>query len=162
MAHTPLKMTIAEAHAEVKRGWSLSYHPKPWRMPSVPSRPAARLPHQHLHRANVFPRNLFPQMGPLAWLKVIYKTNAQLRSRTRRLRHLAQNTPLVRPAPPLIRAALVAKQFLSTGRARYIVPSVARSPHVLAANRPLGKIGRRRGRLLRRALRSTPTSFARH
>src|SRR6202043_320860 len=26
MAHTPLKMTIPEAHAEVKRGWALSYN----------------------------------------------------------------------------------------------------------------------------------------
>src|SRR5260221_10220057 len=28
MAHTPLKMTIDEAHAEVKRAWSLSYNPE--------------------------------------------------------------------------------------------------------------------------------------
>jgi hypothetical protein len=28
MAHTPLKMTVAEAHAEVKYGWSRSYSPE--------------------------------------------------------------------------------------------------------------------------------------
>ncbi len=35
MAHTPLKMTIAEAHAEVKYGWAHSYSPEAWLRPSI-------------------------------------------------------------------------------------------------------------------------------
>src|SRR5260370_7834736 len=40
MAHTPLKMTIAEAHAEVKSGWANSY------LPPTPPHPHHSLPPQ--------------------------------------------------------------------------------------------------------------------
>jgi len=74
MAHTPLKMTIAEAHAEVKRGWSLSYNPE------AVAHAVSSLKDQPLgYRINIFIARMcfrgiyFPQMGPLAWLKVIYQ-----------------------------------------------------------------------------------------
>jgi radical SAM superfamily enzyme YgiQ (UPF0313 family) len=74
MAHTPLKMTIAEAHAEVKRGWSLSYNPE------AMAHAVGSLKDQPLgYRINIFIARMcfrgiyFPQMGPLAWLKVIYQ-----------------------------------------------------------------------------------------
>ncbi|HLK03344.1 MAG TPA: radical SAM protein [Candidatus Acidoferrum sp.] len=74
MAHTPLKMTIAEAHAEVKRGWSLSYNPEAMAhaVDSLKDQPLG-------YRINIFIARMcfrgiyFPQMGPLAWLKVIYQ-----------------------------------------------------------------------------------------
>jgi len=74
MAHTPLKMTIAEAHAEVKRGWTNSYSPQ------AMAHAVGSLKDQPLgYRINIFIARMcfrgiyFPQMGPLAWLKVIYQ-----------------------------------------------------------------------------------------
>src|SRR6266705_1464309 len=74
MAHTPLKMTIAEAHAEVKRGWALSYSPEALThaVASIKDKPLG-------YRINIFIARMcfrgiyFPQMGPLAWLKLIYQ-----------------------------------------------------------------------------------------
>src|SRR5258705_1509706 len=74
MAHTPLKMTIAEAHAEVKRGWALSYSPEALShaVASIKDKPLG-------YRINIFIARMcfrgiyFPQMGPLAWLKLIYQ-----------------------------------------------------------------------------------------
>jgi len=74
MAHTPLKMTIAEAHAEVKRGWTNSYSPE------AMAHAVGSLKDQPLgYRINIFIARMcfrgiyFPQMGPLAWLKIIYQ-----------------------------------------------------------------------------------------
>src|SRR6202166_4821880 len=72
MAHTPLKMTIEEAHAEVKDGWANSYSPEAIR------RAVDSLDHKPLgYRINIFVARLcfrgiyFPMMGRLAWVKVI-------------------------------------------------------------------------------------------
>jgi radical SAM superfamily enzyme YgiQ (UPF0313 family) len=72
MAHTPLKMTIAEAHAEVKYGWAESYSPEGIR------KAVDLLEHKPLgYRINIFIARIcfrgiyFPQMGRLAWLNVI-------------------------------------------------------------------------------------------
>ena len=72
MAHTPLKMTIAEAHAEVKAGWASSYSAEAIGK-AVDSLKDAPLG----YRINIFISRLcfrgiyFPQMGLLAWMKVI-------------------------------------------------------------------------------------------
>jgi radical SAM superfamily enzyme YgiQ (UPF0313 family) len=72
MAHTPLRMSIQEAHAEVKRAWALSYSPE------AIEHAVESLDHKPLgYRINIFIARLcfrgiyFPQMGPLAWMKVI-------------------------------------------------------------------------------------------
>jgi radical SAM superfamily enzyme YgiQ (UPF0313 family) len=72
MAHTPLKMTIAEAHAEVKYGWAESYSPEGI------GKAVDLLEHKPLgYRINIFIARIcfrgiyFPQMGRLAWLNVI-------------------------------------------------------------------------------------------
>ena len=72
MAHTPLKMTIAEAHAEVKYGWTNSYSPE------AIEKAVDSLDHKPLgYRINIFIARMcfrgiyFPQMGFLAWMKVI-------------------------------------------------------------------------------------------
>ena len=72
MAHTPLKMTIEEAHAEVKYGWAQAYSPQ------ALAQAVEALDHQPLgYRINIFLARLcfrgiyFPMMGRLSWLRVI-------------------------------------------------------------------------------------------
>ncbi len=72
MAHTPLKMTIEEAHEEVKYGWAHAYSPEALAqaVDSLDDQPLG-------YRVNIFLARLcfrgiyFPMMGRLAWLKVI-------------------------------------------------------------------------------------------
>ena len=72
MAHTPLKMTIEEAHAEVNRGWAQAYSPEALAhaVESLHDQPLG-------YRVNIFLARLcfrgiyFPMMGKMAWLKVI-------------------------------------------------------------------------------------------
>src|SRR6202043_256227 len=72
MAHTPLKMTIPEAHAEVLDGWNRSYSPEAiaHAVESFDYNPLG-------YRINILISRLcfrgiyFPQMGPWAWVKVI-------------------------------------------------------------------------------------------
>ncbi len=72
MAHTPLKMTIEEAHAEVKYGWTHAYSPEALAkaVDALADKPLG-------HRANVFVAKLFfrgiyfPMMGKMAWPKWI-------------------------------------------------------------------------------------------
>ena len=72
MAHTPLKMSIAEAHAEVKKGWASSYSPE------AIEHAVTSMSHKPLgYRVNILISRLcfrgiyFPQMGPRAWWQVI-------------------------------------------------------------------------------------------
>src|SRR6202049_1994613 len=72
MAHTPLRMSIAEAHAEVKYGWAQAYSPE------AIAQAGRSFSHKPLaYRINILIARLwfrgiyFPQMGPLAWVKVI-------------------------------------------------------------------------------------------
>ena len=72
MAHTPLKMTIDQAHAEVRHGWAKSYSPE------AIARAVASAAHKPLgYRVNILISRLcfrgiyFPQMGRSAWLKTI-------------------------------------------------------------------------------------------
>jgi radical SAM superfamily enzyme YgiQ (UPF0313 family) len=72
MAHTPLKMTITEAHAEVKYGWDHAYSPE------ALAHAVHTLDDQPLgYRINIFLARLcfrgiyFPMMGRGAWLRVV-------------------------------------------------------------------------------------------
>ena len=72
MAHTPLKMTIDEAHAEVKYGWAHAYSPE------ALAKAVDALDHERLgYRVNIFIARLcfrgiyFPMMGKFAWLRVV-------------------------------------------------------------------------------------------
>ena len=74
MAHTPLKMSIEEAHAEVKHGWTHSYSPE------AMSHAVASLKDQPLgYRINIFLARIcfrgiyFRQMGAVAWAKLVYQ-----------------------------------------------------------------------------------------
>jgi len=84
MAHTPLKMTIAEAHAEVKHGWTHSYSPK------AMAHAVASLKDQPLgYRINIFLARIcfrgiyFHQMGPVAWAKLVYQNRRTIFSLAR-------------------------------------------------------------------------------
>jgi radical SAM superfamily enzyme YgiQ (UPF0313 family) len=72
MAHTPLRMSIAEAHAEVEHGWLEAYSPE------AIAHAVKSLNDKHLgYRVNILVARLcfrgiyFPQMGLMAWLKCI-------------------------------------------------------------------------------------------
>src|ERR1700731_2912383 len=72
MAHTPLKMSIEEAHAEVKYGWAHAY------CPEALAQAVASLHDQPLgYRINIFLARLcfrgiyFPMMGKMTWVKVV-------------------------------------------------------------------------------------------
>ena len=72
MAHTPLRMTIPEAHAEVNYGWAHAYSP------DALAQAVDSLEDQPLgYRINIFLARLcfrgiyFPMMGRMAWLKLI-------------------------------------------------------------------------------------------
>ena len=77
MAHTPLKMTIEEAHAEVKYGWAHAYSPEALAqaVDSLDDQPLG-------YRINIFLARLcfrgiyFPMMGKFAWLKVVAENRA--------------------------------------------------------------------------------------
>jgi hypothetical protein len=77
MAHTPLKMTIPEAHAEVKYGWEQSYSPE------AIAHAVDSLKHKPLgYRINILIARLcfrgiyFPQIGRLAWVKTILQSRS--------------------------------------------------------------------------------------
>jgi radical SAM superfamily enzyme YgiQ (UPF0313 family) len=72
MAHTPLKMTIEEAHAEVNYGWTHAYSP------DALAQAVEALEHKPLgYQINIFVSRLFfrgiyfPMMGRMAWPKWI-------------------------------------------------------------------------------------------
>ena len=72
MAHTPLKMTIAEARAEVDHAWSSSYSPER-NAEAIDSISHAPLQYRISHLvARLFFRGIyFPQMSKRAWVKLI-------------------------------------------------------------------------------------------
>jgi len=72
MAHTPLKLTIPQAHAEVNYGWADAYSPQ------AIAKAVASLEHQPMgYRINILVSRLlfrgiyFPLMGRWAWVKAI-------------------------------------------------------------------------------------------
>ncbi|MBV9434525.1 MAG: B12-binding domain-containing radical SAM protein, partial [Acidobacteria bacterium] len=74
MAHTPLKMKIEEAHAEVRYGWDNSYSPE------AVAKAVAALDDQHIgDRINIFLARLcfrgiyFPMLTKSSWLRVVFE-----------------------------------------------------------------------------------------
>src|SRR5499426_2287410 len=72
MAHTPLRMTIEEAHAELNYGWAQSYSPE------ALAQAVAALDDQHVgDRVNIFLARLcfrgiyFPMLRKSSWLRVV-------------------------------------------------------------------------------------------
>jgi len=74
MAHNPLKMTIAEARAEVNQAWSTSYSPErnAEALEAIKDSPIGyRI--SHLVSRLFFRGIYFPQMRRRDWMKVIYQ-----------------------------------------------------------------------------------------
>jgi radical SAM superfamily enzyme YgiQ (UPF0313 family) len=84
MAHTPLKMSIDEAHSEVKYGWSHAYGPEAiaQAVDSLDDQPLG-------YRINILIARLcfrgiyFPMLGRFAWWKVISENRATIFKLTR-------------------------------------------------------------------------------
>ncbi len=79
MAHTPLKMTVDEAHDEVRRAWAKAYSPEGI------GDAVNSLRHKEVgYRINILVARLcfrgiyFPQMGPLAWMKIIAQNSRSI------------------------------------------------------------------------------------
>jgi hypothetical protein len=74
MAHTPLKMTIAEAHAEVNRSWAQSYSSEALShaVASIKDKPLGYRINIFI-RSHVFPRNLFPSDGTAHLAEIDYQ-----------------------------------------------------------------------------------------
>jgi len=72
MAHTPLKMTIEQAHEEVRAAWEKAYSPESIAL-AVDSMKGKALGYSiSIFVARMCFRGIyFPQMGPMAWLKLI-------------------------------------------------------------------------------------------
>jgi radical SAM superfamily enzyme YgiQ (UPF0313 family) len=84
MAHTPLKMTIAEARNEVNHAWSSSYSAERNQLAieSIGDRPLGyRI--GHLIARLCFRGIYFPQLGTRAWLKVIAQNRRTIYSLVR-------------------------------------------------------------------------------
>jgi hypothetical protein len=74
MAHTPLKMSIDQTHAEVNHAWTSSYSPE------AIARAVESIRDKGLgYRINILIARLcfrgiyFPQLGKRAWLKIIFQ-----------------------------------------------------------------------------------------
>jgi len=79
MAHTPLKMSIEEAHRELRIGWANSYSPE------AIEKAVDSLNHKPLdNRINLFIARLcfrgiyFPQIGRFAWMKTIFENRCTI------------------------------------------------------------------------------------
>ncbi len=112
MAHTPLKMTIEEAHAEVNKGWAEAYSPEALAaaVDSLNDQPLG-------YRVNIFLARIcfrgiyFPMLGKRAWVKVI----AQNRKTIFRLVREGFKAGAWRGAPARIASSSV--QQTETGKA---------------------------------------------
>jgi hypothetical protein len=108
MAHTPLKMSIAETHDELNQAWEGSYSPErnARAIDSIRDKP---IDHRIMHLITrfIFRGIYFPQMGKAAWAKLllanrrlIYKLARESVSRMRSSRRSAAAT--VRPMQEIV------------------------------------------------------------
>jgi radical SAM superfamily enzyme YgiQ (UPF0313 family) len=77
MAHTPLKMTVADVHEEVQKAWTDSYDPAATRRAMIKIADAP-VPYKisHLIARLCFRGIYFPQKGSLAWFKVMIENRS--------------------------------------------------------------------------------------
>jgi radical SAM superfamily enzyme YgiQ (UPF0313 family) len=77
MAHTPLKMTVANVHEEVQQAWTDSYDPAATRR-AMSKIAAAPVPYKisHLIARLCFRGIYFPQKGSLAWFRVMIENRS--------------------------------------------------------------------------------------
>src|SRR6266446_3464779 len=141
MAHTPLKMTIEEAHAEVRAGWAHAYSPEAMAqaVDSLKDKPLG-------YRINIFIARMcfrgiyFPQMGPLSWLKLIYQNRRTISSLVKEgfSTWRGRQTRTAELAPGS--AALAGKQRASRHRSlTQVVPSLFNRSLLVLSNKPASR-----------------------
>jgi radical SAM superfamily enzyme YgiQ (UPF0313 family) len=99
MAHTPLKMTIPQAHAEVREGWTRSYSPEAIAaaVDSLHGRPLG-------DRINILVARLcfrgiyFPQMRRWGWMKAIFQNRRTIFKLVRAAFGARRGAPLRSPS----------------------------------------------------------------
>ncbi len=100
MAHTPLKMTIADAHAEVKYGWAKSYSAE-----AIAHAVDSLKEKQLGYRINIFIARIcfrgiyFPQMNARAWMKLVYQNRRTIWSLVREGFQTWRGHPVRTPDP---------------------------------------------------------------
>jgi radical SAM superfamily enzyme YgiQ (UPF0313 family) len=104
MAHTPLKMSIEEAHEEVERAWDKSYSPE-----AIQAAIDALGREEVGYRINILIARLcfrgiyFPQMGLRAWLKVVAQNRMVIARIAKEAwsgrRHVSSRAPALAQAP---------------------------------------------------------------
>jgi radical SAM superfamily enzyme YgiQ (UPF0313 family) len=103
MAHTPLKMTIADAHAEVKYGWAKSYSAE-----AIAHAVDSLKEKQLGYRINIFIARIcfrgiyFPQMNVVAWMKLIFQNRRTIWSLVREGFQTWRGHPAQTPDPNLV------------------------------------------------------------
>jgi radical SAM superfamily enzyme YgiQ (UPF0313 family) len=107
MAHDPLKMTIAEAKAETFNAWNRSYSPeRNWQaIESIKDTPI-QVRISHLVARLFFRGIYFPQMGKMAWIKLLFQNRKTILSLTREgiktWRNARRNQKITTEAVPTI------------------------------------------------------------
>ena len=105
MAHTPLKMTIEEAHAEVRAGWSSAYSPEAMAqaVDLLKDKPVG-------YRLNIFVARMcfrgiyFPQMGPRAWAKLVFQNRRTIFSLVKEAFSAWHGQPVVAPTSEILQS----------------------------------------------------------
>jgi len=84
MAHTPLKMSIADTHTELDKAWARSYSPAR-NMEAIDSIRHKPIDHRIMHFIvrMIFRGIYFPQMGKTAWAKLLFANRRLIYSLTR-------------------------------------------------------------------------------
>ncbi len=107
MAHDPLKMDIQQAKAETDRAWTRSYSPER-NLAALDSIRHASIVVRISHLASrLFFRGIyFPQMGKMAWIKLLFQNRKAILGVAREgfsvfVRHRRNRKQKVREAPPV-------------------------------------------------------------
>jgi radical SAM superfamily enzyme YgiQ (UPF0313 family) len=102
MAHTPLKMSIAETHDELNQAWEGSYSPQrnARAIDSIRDKP---IDHRIMHLITrlIFRGIYFPQMGKAAWARLVLANRRLIYKLAREGISRIRSSPPAHPAPVL-------------------------------------------------------------
>jgi hypothetical protein len=111
MAHTPLKMSIAETHDEINQAWERSYSPErnARAIDSIGDKP---IDHRIMHLITrlIFRGIYFPQMGKAAWAKLLLANRRLIYKLTREGISQLRSPARERPATVLPMQEVVGRQ----------------------------------------------------
>jgi radical SAM superfamily enzyme YgiQ (UPF0313 family) len=130
MAHTPLKMTIGEVHAELNKAWTRSYSAErnAGAIASISDKP---IDHRIMHLITrlIFRGIYFPQMGKRAWAKLIFDNRRLIYRLTRQavgeLRRSPAAAAPANPAPESLKPIKATLPLLQHERAGNVLQVVS-------------------------------------